>query len=654
MVRIASHIIHYFFEPSDSSIPELTVVNFSGYEAISQLTHFEINLLGTTETIDFEKLLNKPASLVIRCWPNLENSRSYHGIICSFEQTGQTREAILYRAELVPRLWRLTLNHQSRIFQDKSVPDIIREVLTDGGLQDFRFSLQGTYEPLNKPPREFCVQYRESDFNFISRLMEEEGIFYFFEYNNEKEVMVIADSPSVHKEAIPRSDALYDEPTGLPPLEEEIVFPLQYKESILPSKVTLKDFNYDTPQMNLLASSQINPITPMEVSDYPGRFGFMSRGSHLARVRDEEIIAGRKIISGKSSCRSFCAGYSFTLKGHPRADFNRKYLLTKISHYGVQGGPMAQDIPTRYENQFECIPSDVTYRPPRVTLKPKVQGTQTAIVVGPSGEKLYMDEKGRAKVQFHWDLEGKKNEKSSCWVRVSHGYAGQKHGIQFHPLVGDEVIVDFLEGDPDKPIIVGRVYNGDNRPPLKPENRIQNIILTPYQHRLMMDDRGAYIILNTGGNEVLHMADGKESSKYGNNIRISTADGHYIHLAKGEELKGVELQTEAKHSILFRDEPNPCIFMQDKDGNLSLWFDSDNKSIHINNASDQEITVTCESGKIRISAKEIEIHGNQSVKMDAGQSIEISAPQIKVEGGVQTEVKGGAMVIVQGGLVKIN
>jgi type VI secretion system VgrG family protein len=654
MVRIASHIIHYLFKPSDSSIPDLTVVNFSGYEAISQLTHFEINLLGPTQSIDFEKLLNKPASLVIRCWPDFTFQRMYHGIICSFEQTGQTREVVSYRAELVPRLWRLTLNHQSRIFQDKSVPDIIREVLTDGGLTDFRFSLQGAYEPLNKPPREFCVQYRESDFNFISRLMEEEGIFYFFEYNNEKEIMVIADSPSVHKEAIPRSDALYEEPTGLPPLEEEIVFPLQYKESVLPSKVTLKDFNYDTPQMNLLASSQINPITPMEFSDYPGRFGFMARGSHLARVRNEEIIASKKIISGKSSCRSFCTGYRFTLKGHPRGDFNRQYLLTKISHYGVQGGPLAQDIPTRYENQFECIPSDVTYRPPRVTLKPKVQGTQTAIVVGPSGEKLYMDEKGRAKVQFHWDLEGKKNEKSSCWVRVSHGYAGQKHGIQFHPLVGDEVIVDFLEGDPDKPIIVGRVYNGDNRPPLKPENRIQNIILTPYQHRLLFDDRGAYIILNTGGGEVLFMADGKESSDYGNNIKITTADKHYIHLAKGEKLKGVELKTEAGHWALFKDEPEPCIYMEDKDKNLSLRFDSDNKSIHINNASDQVITVTCESGKIRVSAKEIEIHGNQSVKVDAGQSIEISAPQIKVEGGVQTEVKGGAMVIIQGGLVKIN
>jgi type VI secretion system secreted protein VgrG len=590
------------------------------------------------------------------CWQDEKYSRAYHGIICSFEQVGQSDGHAVFRAELVPRLWRLTLNHQSRIFQEKSAPDIIREVLMDAGFgsDDFRFALQGNYEPLNKPPREFCVQYRETDFNFISRLMEEEGIFYFFEYGADKEVMVIADSSSVFPAATPKNEVRYAEPTHLLPREEETIFPLRYRESVLPVKFTLKDFNYDNPSMNLLASSQLSGNGSFLVSDYPGRFGFLDRGAHLARVRNEEIEACKKIISGESDCRSFCAGYLFKLKEHFRASLNAEYLLTRVSHYGVQGGPLAQDIPTSYKNQFECIPSDIPYRPPRVTLKPKVQGTQTAIVVGPPDEKLYMDDKGRAKVQFHWDLEGKKDEKSSCWIRVSHGYAGQQHGIQFHPLVGDEVIVDFLEGDPDKPIIVGRIYNGDNRPPLKPENRIQNIILTPYQHRLLLDDRGAYIILNTGGNEVLFMADGKESSDYGNNIRISTADGHYVHLAKGEKLKGVELKTEAGHWVLVKDEPEPCIYMQDKDGNLTLHFDSDNKSIHINNASSEIITVTCESGKIRISAKEIEIHGNQSVKMDAGQNIEISAPQIKVEGGVQTEVKGGATVIIQGGFVRIN
>lgn len=467
MVRIASHTIHYLFEPSDSSIPELAVVNFSGHEGISQLMHFEIDLLGPTQPIDFETILNKPASFAIRCWPDFVFQRMYHGIISSFEQTGQTQEGISYRAELVPRLWRLTLNYQSRIFQDMSVPEIIEQVLTDSGLQsdDFRFSMQSTYEPINKPPREFCVQYRESDFNFISRLMEEEGIFYFFEYNDEREIMVIADSPSVHNEAIPRSDAQYEEPTGLPPMEEEKVFPLNLKESVLPSKVTLKDFNYDTPATSLLAASQINPATQMEVYDYPGRFGFTSRGSHLARVRNEEIIAGQKIISGKGNCRSFCTGYRFTLAGHPNLALNREYLLTKVSHEGVQGGMLAQDTPTRYENQFECIPSDVPYRPPCVTPKPRVQGTQTAIVVGPRNEEIYVDEKGRVKIQFHWDLDGEYNENSSCWVRVSQTWAGSGWGGMFIPRIGQEVVVDFLEGDPDQPLITGTVYNGDNRPP---------------------------------------------------------------------------------------------------------------------------------------------------------------------------------------------
>ncbi|MBI1926579.1 type VI secretion system tip protein VgrG [Candidatus Poribacteria bacterium] len=484
MRRPALHEVHYRFKPSETSLPNFNVENFSGQERISQLMCFEIDLWCEPQDVDFSKVLDKPATLTVRCWPDFIQERKYHGIVASFEQTEQTEDGIAFHTLLVPRLWRLTLNHQSRIFQEKSVPEILEEVLKKNAQfqsDDYRLALQGTYEKLNKPPREFCVQYRESDFNFISRLMEEEGIFYFFEYTDSKEVMVIADSPAVHQETAPVFEVKYN-PQSQDERKEEVVSALSYKERLLPGKASLKDFNYDTPQTNLLAESQINSNASLEVYDYPGRFGFLNRGNHLARVRNEELESDRKVISGKSDCRSFCAGYRFQLAGHPRPDLNSEYLLTRVFHAGSQGGALAQDVQTRYDNQFECIPFDIPYRPPQVTSKPIVRGTQTAIVVGPSGETLYMDEKGRAKVQFHWDRDGVRNEKSSCWVRVSHGYAGQQHGIQFHPLVGDEVIVDFLEGDPDKPIIVGRVYNGDNRPPLKPEDRIQNIILTPYQH----------------------------------------------------------------------------------------------------------------------------------------------------------------------------
>jgi len=478
-MRIAADIEHYLFEHADKSLPEFIVLGFSGQEGISQLTHFEIELLCAEQDLDFSRILNKRAALRIWCWQDSDYLRVYHGIISSFEQIHQTEEYSVFRAQMFPLLWRLTLNSQSRVFQDKSVPEIIQDVLEDAGFQsdDYRLSLKGNYEVLNKPPREFCVQYRESDFDFISRLMEEEGIFYFFEYIEDKEVLVIADDPSVHEDTTPISEVEFRTPTGLQPLQEEFVYPLHYRESVLPARVALKDFNYDTPQTNLLTVSQAGQQSSSSVYDYPGRFGFLNRGTDLAKIRKQEIDTGRKTISGESNCRSFCAGYCFTLSEHTRTDLNRRHLLTSVSHHGVQGGPVATDTQAKYENQFECIPTDIPYRPSRVTAKPLVQGTQTAIVVGPQNEEIYVDEKGRVKIQFHWDLEGEYDEKSSCWLRVSQTWAGAGWGGIFIPRIGQEVIVDFLEGDPDQPIIIGAVYNGDNQVPYRlPDEKTRSAV----------------------------------------------------------------------------------------------------------------------------------------------------------------------------------
>jgi type VI secretion system secreted protein VgrG len=643
---------------------------------MSQLTHFEIKLLSYDQEIDFSKLLNKRATLKIWSWQDEDYTRIYHGIISSFEQVSQDPERgdeqsqgqrhAIYRAQLVPLLWQLTLNYQSRIFQEKSVPDVIEEVLKDAGFKsdDYRLSLNGTYNPLVDPPREFCVQYRESDFNFISRLMEEEGMFYYFEYNDDKEAMVIADDPSVHEMTYPMSEIRYEAPTGLQSLEAEYIYPLSYKERVLPSKFLLKDFNYDTPGTNLYSNSRIERGDSTVVYDYPGHFGFLDRGSTLARIRNEESEAERKTLSGRSNCRSLCAGYVFTLMGHDRADLDGDYLLTTVRHYGIQGGPLALGAKTDYANEFQCIPADVPFRPPRVTPKSRVQGTQTATVVGPRGEKLYMDEKGRAKIQFHWDLEGRKNEESSCWVRVSHGYAGPNHGIQFHPLVGDEVIVDFLEADPEKPIIIGRVYNADNMPPLKPENRIQNIIYTPYQHRLLMDDKGTHIVMNTGGNQTLKMTDGSRfRSDYGNNIHLYTSDGHYMHMAEGTEAQGITISTVKENRAVF-DDKNKNITIETTRGHMAV-FDDDNRNIIIQSSRGHSITIDDKGRSITI----IDSNGMHQFKIDIGGrkitvstnigsidmlaplgSINIKAARINIEAAMTLKMKGGISVTSEAGL----
>jgi len=478
-MRIAAGIEHYLFEHEDRDLPEFIVLGFSGQEGISQLTCFEIELLCSEQDVDFSRILNKRAALRIWCWQDNGYGRVYHGIISSFEQVHQIEEHAVFRAQMVPLLWRLTLNSQSRVFQDKSVPVIIEDVLKGAGFQsnDYRLSLKGKYESLNKPPREFCVQYRESDFDFISRLMEEEGIFYFFEYTEDKEVLVLADDSAVHEDTKPGNEVEYRTPTGLQLLEEEFIYPLYYRESVLPARVALKDYNYDTPQTNLLSISQANQRGASSVYDYPGRFGFLDRGTDLVKIRKQEIDAGRKMISGVSNCRSFCVGYCFTLGEHPRADLNIKYLLTSVSHQGVQPGTISQDVKVSYENQFECIPAEIPYRPSRMTVKPVVQGAQTAIVVGPQNEEIYVDEKGRVKIQFHWDLEGEYDEKSSCWIRVSQNWTGAGWGGVFIPRIGQEVIVEFLEGDPDQPIITGAVYNGDNQVPYRlPDQQTKTVI----------------------------------------------------------------------------------------------------------------------------------------------------------------------------------
>lgn len=540
-IPVAAEIEHYLFEPEDASLPDFVVLEFSGQEAISQLTKFEIKLLCSEPALDFSGLLNKRAALRIWCWQNADYGRVYHGIISKFEQIGQDEDYAIYRAVMVPLLWRLTLSYQSRIFQDMTVPEIIEDVFMGADFQpdDYRISLESTYDVLDQPPREFCVQYRESDFNFISRLMEEEGIFYFFEYGDDKEVLVIADAAAIHQETVPLNEIGYEEPSGMQDPEAEYIHPLNYSESVLPTEIALKDFNFDTPQADLLASSQIQEDESYMVYDYPGRFGFLDRGTEVARIRNEEVETGRKAIWGGSNCRSFCAGYRFTLTSHPRSDLQGDYILIRVSHHGVQTGPLATESHISYENQFECIPADTPFRPLRLTRKPRVQGTQTAIVVGPEGEEIYVDEKGRIKIQFHWDLEGGYDENSSCWVRVSQTWAGANWGAMFIPRIGQEVIVDFLEGDPDKPLVIGSVYNGDNQPPYTLPDDMTKSTIKSYSSKggegfneIRFEDK-------KGEEEIFIHAEKNMDLRVGSNRR--TAIGNDIHLkVKRDRLEEIE------------------------------------------------------------------------------------------------------------------
>jgi type VI secretion system secreted protein VgrG len=437
----------------------LLLRGFSGSEAISQLFHFDLDLLSVNDSVAPQSLIGKPVTIRVS---TLEGGqRHWNGMISRFSQGPQEKRLTAYRAQMVPWLWFLTRTSNCRIFQNLKVPDIIQQVFTDLGYHDFELHLYDSY-----PSRDYCVQYRETDFNFVSRLMEEEGISYFFEHEDGKHTLVLTDDPAGHQPCPGQETAHYSFYGSGASYQEDLVTEWHYQEEFRTGKWSQRDYNFETPSNNLEVT--VNGQNAFEIYEYPGEYSIFSDGDRLARIRLEEQTTPSVVSHGASMCRNFRSGFEFTLQGHYRDALNQKYLITALRHTATQAGSYevgAAGNEVTYHNSFECIPASTKFRPPRVTPQPFVQGCQTALVVGPAGEEIYTDNYGRVKVQFYWDREGKKDEKSSCWVRVSHPWAGQGWGSLAIPRIGQEVVVDFLEGNPDQPIITGRVYNAEQTPP---------------------------------------------------------------------------------------------------------------------------------------------------------------------------------------------
>jgi len=451
----------------------LRVVQFKSEETISKPFLFQLNLASEAPEINFDDVIGK-AAVFTTYDHDAEEARIVNGIVHRFEQVGEGQRFTHYYLELVPQLYLLSYRANSRIFQNLSIPDIIKVVLENAGIASdcFRFSLCESYSP-----REYCVQYDETDFNFVSRLMEEEGIFYFFEHSKDSHILVIADSSNIHTE-IENPIISYNKSSLL--AEEGFIHELRYSEVIKTGSVKLTDFNFKRPELNLQVQSQAESDTHLEVYDFPGFYELTERGDSLASIKLESLRALKKSINGRSNCRYLLPGYLFTLKYHPRSGYNRKYLVTALIQSGSQPQVLeeeAQSTKTEYKNEFVGIPDDVPYRPPQIARKPRIDGVQTAIVVGPGGEEIYTNEHGCVKVQFHWDLEGRNDDKSSCWVRVSQLWAGAGWGAMYIPRIGHEVIVTFVEGNPDRPIISGRVYHASNTPPYSlPDEKTKSTI----------------------------------------------------------------------------------------------------------------------------------------------------------------------------------
>lgn len=430
----------------------------SGKEALNSLAQLLLfGVCGNPLTLS-----SNVASRITTTFHNDAQQRPLDALVAEIHQLPADATADRYQLVLRPWLWWLTLASNNRVFQNLATSDIVTTIFKAHGFTDFKLSLSGSYEP-----REYCVQYGESDFAFVSRLLEEEGIFWFFTHEEGKHTLVLADS----------NDAFPPIPNGpkVPYLGQEIgvrelhgIRSAQYCLQAVAGTYSATDYEFTTPTTSLYSQAQAE-AGPRAQYEHPGGYTAKARGDTLTKRRVDGLRSQEKRLIGESDCRWLVPGHWFTLTGHDDASLNIDWVLTSVTHEADH---------EHYRNRFEAIPKTTAYRPPRTTPKPRMH-TQTAKVVGKAGEEIWTDQYGRIKIQFPWDLLGKNDEASSCWVRVVLPWSGKGFGMQFIPRIGQEVIVTFIDGDPDRPLVTGCVYNGDNALPYAlPDNQTQSGIKT--------------------------------------------------------------------------------------------------------------------------------------------------------------------------------
>lgn len=617
----------------------LLLRGFTGQEAMSRLFSFELDLLSTDPEIKFKDIIGQTVTL--RVVLGRDKERFFNGVISRFMQTGSDAGLANYRATMVPKLWFLTRTADCRIFQNKKVPDIIQEILKENGITDIKTVLKGTYDA-----RDYCVQYRETDFNFVSRLMEQYGIFYFFEHVDGKHTIVLADDLSAHQPCPEQSKVSWN-PQGSDSLAEDVITSLQWEESLRFGKYAVTDYNFETPSTSLQAEvkSQIDVggNGKYEIYDYPGEYGKKSEGEGLAKIRMEEEEARYKVISGAGSARVFTTGFKFTLQDYVRKDVNGDYVLTQVQHVASVGNTYATAAAAGgsdedYSNSFTCIPAKTPFRSPQVTPKPMVQGPQTAVVVGKAGEEIWTDKYGRVKVQFHWDRYGKMNEESSCWVRVSQNWAGKQWGAMFLPRIGQEVIVEFLEGDPDQPIITGRVYNAELMPPYDlPANQTQSGLKSRSSKGATPDNFNEIRFEDKKGSEEIHLHAEKDWTIFVEHDKTQTVDHDETLTVTNNRTKSVGVNQRedigANKSIHVGANHTEAI-----DANMSLTVGG-NKSETVSQASAE--TVALAKALTIGAAYQVTVGAAMNETVGGSKTEEVGLFRMEAIGGTSTEKVGG-------------
>ena len=602
----------------------LLLRSMTGTERISVPFEYRLDLLSERGDIKASDLLGTPATVALQL--SAGGRRFFNGYISRFSHTGFHGSVTEYEATLVPWLWFLSRTADCRTYQEKTAPEIAEEIFrVEHGFTDFTLRLSGSYRK-----RPYCVQYRETDLNFVSRLLEDEGIYYFFEHQDGKHTLILADSFSAHS-AVPGYESVPYYPQTASSLHDvDHLGDWTLDTEVRPGAYAHRSYDYTAPRKPLLAQRSApkgHAHAAMEVYDFQGDYTETADGEAYARVRLEEAQASHEVAKATGNARGLACGALFSLTEHPRADQNRQYLIVEtscsLSTDEFQTGAAAGVGPV-FQGGLSAIDAKVPYRPPRLTAKPVVQGPQTAVVVGKSGEEIWTDKYGRVKIQFHWDRYGKANETSSCWVRVAQVWAGKGWGGIMIPRIGQEVIVDFLEGDPDQPIITGRVYNDDCMPPYTLPGEATKAALKTCSSK------------GGGGFNEIRLEDKKGSEQL------------FIHAEKNQDTRvkndAFEWIGNERHLIVKSDQ----IEQVDGDKHLTVKGDQNEKvsgTVSLKVDMDLQQKVGMKHGLD--AGMEIHLKGGMNVVIEAGMSI-----TLKAGGGFV--VVGPAGVTISGTPVLIN
>jgi type VI secretion system secreted protein VgrG len=606
----------------------------SAREEMSRLFEYRLDLLSTKDDINLDEILGQ--NVTIKLGLPQDQTRYFNGYVSRFSAGGMHGRHHRYVATVRPWLWFLTQTSDCRIFQDMDVTEIVKAVFADHPAADFKLDLTSAYRKMT-----YCVQYRETDFNFIGRLLEQEGIAYYFRHTDGHNTMVLTDSTSKHTPTPGYEKLSFIPPARLVKADLEHVSSWDFTREIQPGVYVHDDYDLERPSVELKTTKmlprQYKP-SDYEVYDYPGLYLQQADGEQYAAVRIDELGSQFETAHAATNARGVAVGSLLTLDGYPRLDQNREYLVVaasyELSFDNYESLPEGGG--TSYACGFVVMPSSQQFRPKRQTPKPFVQGPQTAVVVGPAGEEIYTDNHGRVKVQFHWDRLGKKDEHSSCWIRVSQMWAGKGWGSVSTPRIGHEVIVDFLEGDPDQPIVIGNVHNAENPPPHT--GVVSGLKSNTHKgkgfNQMTMDDtagkekitiHGQYDMGTTVQHDQTNTVNNDLTETIKKNATISITEGNLVH----DVVAG-----KADYHV---------------QGPVTEIYD-DKQSTTVKN----DITIVCTGGPIAVAsdAQHVYIKGTTSIQLHVGASTiwMDSGGQIAIS-GVNVSITGESSVAISGGIV---